>query len=130
MNLEYALNQLDTNVTNLKDYSVLIIKDYDRVTQDLPFEEFHIYGVDIEDEDKEITLLTDKNEGNCPLKASELFEKLNKLMPKCKDHILFSGSSIVDLGEDYSGRLDSPLIALGFDNEGKKIAFVQKGKNS
>ena len=127
MDLKYVLKQLDTYVSNLDGFSVFVVKDYNRITQDLPLEEFYIYGVEIEDEDREITLLT---EGNQPLSANELFEKLCNLMPEYKDHTLFSGSPVVEFGTNYTGRLDSPLITMGFDNESKKIAFVQEGKNS
>ncbi len=134
MDLKYVLKQVEANSSDLNGYSIYVIKDYDKVEQDLPFEEYSIYEIEIEDEDREITLITDEKSNSPkiekPLTAIEVFEKLNELMPKYKSYILFSGSSHIELDKDYWGRLDTPLIAMGFDNESKNIAFVQEGKKN
>ncbi|BCS95864.1 hypothetical protein DSLASN_14960 [Desulfoluna limicola] len=134
MNLKYALKQVGTNVIDINGYSVSIIKDYEKITQDLPIEEFQIYKIDIDDDDCEITLITDEKSKSLnierPLLAMEVFEQLNVLMPKFKDYILFSGSSHIELDKDYWGRIDTPLIAMGFDHESKNIAFVQEGNTN
>jgi len=134
MDLKYALNQIQTNTSDLTGYLVYVVNDYEKVIHDLPFEEYQVFDIDIEDEDSEITLITNEgsklSENNQPLSAKELIKKLNGLMPKYKNYILFSGSSLIDLGEDHCGRLDKPLIAMGFNHEDKKIAFVQEGKKN
>ena len=135
MNLQYALDELSRNVTNIEGYFVYVLKDYERAVQDLPIDEFQIYDIEIEHEVSEITLLTNEKsnlpENNKSLTAVELLHKLTKLMPKHKDYILFSGSAKVELADDYWARHDIPLIAMGFDHENKRIAFVQEGnKNS
>jgi hypothetical protein len=127
MKLKSLLKELDQTSHDISDYdSYVIIKTNENKEG---FEEYPIIEIDFEDDDKEITFITsqysEENKDFSPLKTQDLLKHIQELKPKYLKYEIFSGSAMVDLDEEYQGRVDIPLIAVGFDKKHRKVGLVQ-----
>lgn len=87
-----------------------------------------IYEVLKDDNDPEICLikkyLPGKEEIQSPMIFSGFYNQIKKL-PKKYGKFEVVTSAWMHLGDDYTGRLDSPIIAVLVDDEKKRICMVE-----
>lgn len=101
---------------------------------DAKFDEFPIYEIDIESEVKEITFLTNRLSKETTNKKAinlrELVDQLLGIEADCADYAIFSGSSVLEMGEGYYGRVDTPICALGWNDDDKRFAIIEQSKDN
>lgn len=129
--MSFLIEEIRNNIESRDAYSSYILKDMKILKEaESEVEIFPIVGVEIELEEKEITLLSSElNEAPKknfkPIPLRELLIKLEEIDLKYKEFELFSGSSIFKLDKDHYGRRDTPLEAFGFDDEDKTFVLIQ-----
>jgi leucyl-tRNA synthetase len=87
-----------------------------------------IYEVTIDENDPEICFITkylpERNNNRTPMIYSMFLNELNGLPKKCRKYEVVT-SAWTHLDQEYTGRLDSPLIAVLVDEENKYICMVE-----
>ena len=87
-----------------------------------------IYEVAIDENDPEICFITkylpERNKNRTPMIYSVFLNELNGLPKKCRKHEVVT-SAWMSLDQEYTGRLDSPVIAVLVDDENKYICMVE-----
>lgn len=129
MNLKYALNELKPDIKKYGEYRALVIETENDPSGEERVIEHPIIDIDIEEEAEEINFLTSvpgKSKIN-GLTLRELWNKLVVLMPDSGKNGLFVSSSEERIG-DHNVRIDTPLIGIGYDHDGKSVAFLQQPK--
>lgn len=130
MDLSYIINEIENILDRCGAYGTYILKDIAILEQnENEIELFPILDIDIEKEDKEITLLSNELSENtekkdAPMLLRDLYNRLVVYKQKYPDFRIFSGSSTFQLDE-YYGRVDTPLAAFGINDEEKKFLLVQ-----
>ncbi len=131
MKLSYVIEEIEKNIKSRENYLAYILKDISKLEEDEDeIELFPIFDIDIEEDEKEITLLSselneDPNQTHEPFTLNELFSKLKDIDPQISDFGMFSGSSVIKLDDEHDGRLDTPLVAYGFNDDEKTFVLIQ-----
>ncbi len=134
MILKELLDEIQKNFSKWQNYEVYVVRfdtKLENVTDDHEIEEFAVLDINIEDEEKEINIITNEfskasNSKLKPLTVKELANRLETFMPKHSDYSIFSGSSMVEIGNEYSVRLDTPIVSFGWSDENKRFVLLQK----
>jgi len=131
--VEFVVSEIEKSYPEIEDFTVMVVEDWDKVESD-NFVEYGALSVEVEDDDKEVNILTnqmssDKPGADQPLKIKSFLHRLRALMPRCSDYSIYSASSRVSDGEHWV-RLDVPLVAVGLNREGHTFGLIQQGKKT
>ncbi len=132
MKLKSIHKEIHKNFEKWQNYDFYVIKfdtKLDDVTDDSVPELFSVHDIDVEEEEKEVTFLTNElsNDGEIEtIKVYDIFPEIEKLMSKCAEYEAFSGSSVIELADGYSGRIDVPIISVGWNESEKQIVLIQE----
>jgi hypothetical protein len=98
------------------------------------FTEFPILEIDVEKDAQEMTFISSEGSNELPLlpalTVNDLLYRLSELEKDCADFDIFSGSSMVELGDDHYGRIDTPIFSTGWNDDDKHFGLVQQPKKS
>lgn len=142
MTLEDLIDCIQGDLHERQDYEVYVVhteEDLEDLTDDDGFEKFRVLEIDVEDDSKEITLVTDQkinpatdqpSEGSDgdveTLTVKELASQLDALRGEYSDYAIFSGSAMFELDEEHNVRLDTPLRAIGWNDEDRHVVLFQE----
>ncbi len=135
MNLSYIIKEIENILDKCEEYGTYILKDIAILEKNEDeIEIFPIIDIDIEKEEKEITLISnelseDSHQKKAPILLKDLYNRLVPYKKKYTDFELFSGSSNIQFDDEYYGRLDTPLVAFGVNEEDKEFVLIQSEKN-
>jgi len=136
MKLSSLLRELRSHQHKREEYDVFAIRlaEGQKEGPDADYDEFPIFEIDIESEDKEITFLTNRlsketTTDKKAIKVKELVAQLSGIETECADYALFSGSAVVEMGEGYYGRVDTPICASGWNDDDKHFAILEQTEN-
>jgi len=133
MKLSSLLQELQAHHQKWEEYDAYVLRLANGTKEgpEADYDEFPIFEIDIETEDKEITFLTNRLATEAktekqPIKVKDLAKRLLELEPECADFDLFSGSEVVDIGDGYSGRVDVPICSSGWDDQNNRFAMLEQ----
>lgn len=134
MNLSYIIKEIENVLIGREEYRSFILKDiFILENNEDDVELFPILEIDVEVDEKEITSVSNElsenaNQGQEPLQLKDLYNLLisQKQYPTFE---LFSGSAMVKIDDEHYGRLDTPLVAFGVNDDDKEFVLVQTNKN-
>jgi len=129
MKIEFVLKEIEKEIEEIKDFTVHVIEDEDKVKTNNHVE-YYALDIEVEDDDKEINVLTNQHMEDSlsdtdALTVMELYDKLKILLPQRAEYSMFSASSKNYIDKDYWTRLDVPLLTVGRDYEERKFALIQ-----
>ena len=92
--------------------------------------EFPVFDLSVDEEDKEINLLTDRGASEPrsiedALTLGAVVQKLRAMSPRFDEFTVFSGSAFVDVGGGYEGRFDAPLIGFVRNAQAQVFGFLE-----
>jgi fructose-1-phosphate kinase PfkB-like protein len=112
------------------EYQAFVIKLTKGSLEDpLEFAEFPVLEIDVENEAKEITLVSNERSTESTdkptLNVHDLALRLSELETECSDYHIFSGSAPIGLGDDYYGRVDTPIYSTGWNDDDRHFGILQ-----
>ncbi len=135
MNLSYIIGEIENILSGREKYRSFILKDIsilEKNEEDVVL--FPILEIDVEVDEKEITLISTELAENTdqkrePLSLKGLYNLLISQKEKHSTFELFSGSAMVAIDDEHYGRLDTPLVAFGVNDDDKEFVLVQTEKD-
>ena len=120
MKLSYLINELLPKIDAIKNYKAFVISTNPEKDDD--YLELPIKDVVLDEDGDEINIIlhddADEIEQNHEiLTVDQLLVKLEAFMPKAATFHIFVSHTVIDLDEEYSTRLDVPIIGHGFSEE-------------
>jgi len=132
MTLPEVLAALEAEMPTHAGWRVVVLtrKNLEASANDGIVLEFPIFGISVDDAEKEINLLTDEDaEGSRPISdgmtVEVLLAGLRGLSEHCRDYSVYSGSARVPLEGEWDVRFDCPFVGVARNPEAEVYGFLQ-----
>jgi hypothetical protein len=133
MKLSYIVDEIESRLDQIGGCSAFLIRENPDKKDD--FLEIPIKEIVLDEDGHEINILTKESYSenistDSSINVRQLYDKLLEFMPDAANYDLFASHPSIELEDDYSARLDVPIVAYGLNESETRFGLLEEISDS